>query len=90
METLGKLRRRRLRDGESISGLARSLQLSRNMVRKYLKEGAESLDEKEDMRRVKGCTSRRIQQELLQHYQNRSAGTQSSLNQTENCPESVE
>lgn len=39
METIGKIRRRGLRDGESISGLARSLQLSRNTVRKYLKEG---------------------------------------------------
>ena len=29
METIGKIRRRGLRDGESISGLARSLQLSR-------------------------------------------------------------
>ena len=41
METIGKIRRRGLRDGESISGLARSLQLSRNTVRKYLKDGAE-------------------------------------------------
>jgi transposase len=39
METIGKIRRRGLRDGESISSLARSLQLSRNTVRKYLKEG---------------------------------------------------
>ena len=30
VETIGKIRRRGLRDGESISGLARSLQLSRN------------------------------------------------------------
>lgn len=41
METIGKIRRRGLRDGESISGLARSLQLSRNTVRKYLKEGVD-------------------------------------------------
>ena len=41
METIGKIRRRGLRDGESISGLARSLQLSRNTVRKYLKDGVE-------------------------------------------------
>ena len=41
METIGKIRRRGLRDGESISGLARSLQLSRNTVRKYLKDGTE-------------------------------------------------
>ena len=30
VETIGKIRRRGLRDGESISGLARSLQLSRS------------------------------------------------------------
>ena len=41
VETIGKIRRRGLRDGESISGLARSLQLSRNTVRKYLKDGVE-------------------------------------------------
>ena len=41
VETIGKNRRRGLRDGESISGLARSLQLSRNTVRKYLQDGAE-------------------------------------------------
>ena len=41
METIVKIRRRGLRDGESISGLARSLQLSRTTVRKYLKDGAE-------------------------------------------------
>ena len=41
VETIGKIRRRGLRDGESIRGLARSLQLSRNTVRKYLKDGAE-------------------------------------------------
>ena len=32
METIGQIRRRGLRDGESISGLARSLQLSGNTV----------------------------------------------------------
>jgi transposase len=43
VETIGKIRRRGLRDGESISGLARSLQLSRNTVRKYLKDGVEQV-----------------------------------------------
>jgi transposase len=41
VETIGKIRRRGLRDDESISSLARSLQLSRNTVRKYLKDGVE-------------------------------------------------
>ena len=41
METIGKIRRRRLRDGESISGLARALNMSRNTVKRYLKDGAE-------------------------------------------------
>ena len=41
VETIGKLRRRGLRDGERISGLARSVHLSRNTVRKYLKDGTE-------------------------------------------------
>ena len=41
VETIGKIRRRGMRDGESIRGLARSLQLSRNTVRKYLQDGAE-------------------------------------------------
>ena len=39
METIGKIRRRRLRDGESISALARDFQLSRNAVKRYLKDG---------------------------------------------------
>ena len=41
METIGKIRRRRLRDGESISALARDFQLSRNTVKRYLKDGGE-------------------------------------------------
>jgi transposase len=36
METLGKLRRRHLVKGESISAIARDTQLSRNTVRKYV------------------------------------------------------
>lgn len=36
METLGKLRRRHLVKGESLSALARDTQLSRNTVRKYV------------------------------------------------------
>jgi ribosomal protein S14 len=38
-ETMGKIRRRELRDGENISSVAQSLQLSRNTVREYLTEG---------------------------------------------------
>lgn len=41
METIGKIRRRKLVKGESISGIARDLKLSRNTVKKYLKAGAE-------------------------------------------------
>jgi len=36
METLGKLRRRHLVKGESISAIARDTHLSRNIVRKYV------------------------------------------------------
>jgi|AOMQ01.1.fsa_nt_gi DNA-binding CsgD family transcriptional regulator len=36
METIGKIRRRRHVGGESISAIARSLNLSRNTVKKYL------------------------------------------------------
>ena len=41
METIGKIRRLRLWDGESISGLARDLKLSRNTVKRYLKKDSE-------------------------------------------------
>ena len=41
METIGKLRRRHLVKGESISAIARDLRLSRNTVRKYLKAETE-------------------------------------------------
>jgi transposase len=41
METLGKIRRRKLIKGESISAIARALKLSRNTVRKYLKVDVE-------------------------------------------------
>ena len=41
METIGKIRRLRLRDGESISGLARDMNLSRNTVKRYLKKDSE-------------------------------------------------
>ena len=36
METVAKIRRRRLVEGETISGIARELRLSRNTVKKYL------------------------------------------------------
>lgn len=36
METVAKIRRRHLVDGETISGIARELRLSRNTVKKYL------------------------------------------------------
>ncbi|MES9822612.1 MAG: IS21 family transposase [Candidatus Thiodiazotropha sp.] len=38
METVSKIRRRRLVKGESISGIARDLNLSRNTVKKYLNQ----------------------------------------------------
>lgn len=41
METIGKVRRRKLVKHESISGIARDLKLSRNTVRKYLKAETE-------------------------------------------------
>ena len=41
METIGKIRRRHLVNGESISAIARSLNLSRNTVKKYLNATAE-------------------------------------------------
>jgi len=41
METIGKVRRRKLVKQESISGIARDLKLSRNTVRKYLKAETE-------------------------------------------------
>lgn len=41
METIGKIRRRHLVNGESISAIARSLNLSRNTVKKYLGATAE-------------------------------------------------
>ena len=41
METIGKIRRRHLRNGESISSVARDMKLSRNTVKKYLKEASE-------------------------------------------------
>lgn len=41
METIGKIRRRHLVNGESICSIARSLNLSRNTVKKYIRESAE-------------------------------------------------
>ncbi|EEG09141.1 IS21 family transposase [Pseudogulbenkiania ferrooxidans] len=41
METIGKIRHRHLVNGESISAIARSLNLSRNTVKKYLNATAE-------------------------------------------------
>jgi transposase len=38
VETVAKIRRRRLVDGETISGIARELRLSRNTVKKYLNQ----------------------------------------------------
>lgn len=40
METIGKIRRRKWVKGESISEIARDLNLSRNTVKKYLKAEA--------------------------------------------------
>lgn len=41
METIGKIRRRKLVKNENISEIARELNLSRNTVKKYLKSGIE-------------------------------------------------
>lgn len=38
VETIAKIRRRHIREGESISSIARDLNLSRATVRKYLKD----------------------------------------------------
>ena len=38
IETVAKIRRRRLVEGETISGIARELRLSRNTVKKYLQQ----------------------------------------------------
>jgi len=45
METLGKIRRRRLIDHDSISQIARDLGLARNTVKKALRSAAESLND---------------------------------------------
>lgn len=47
METIGKLRRRHLVKGESISSIARDLNLSRNTVKKYLKAESEPVYRRE-------------------------------------------
>ena len=44
VETIGKIRRRRLVDGASISQIARELGLSRNTVKKALRAGAEPFE----------------------------------------------
>jgi transposase len=44
VETIGKIRRRRLVDGESISGIARDLGLARNTVKKALRSGGEPFE----------------------------------------------
>ena len=44
METVGKIRRRRLVQGESISGIARDLKLSRNTVKRALQIEGEALE----------------------------------------------
>jgi len=44
METIGKIRRRRLVQGESISAIARDLQLSRNTVKKALRSEGEAFE----------------------------------------------
>ena len=44
VETIGKIRRRRLIHQDTISGIARDLGLSRNTVKKALRSGEESLE----------------------------------------------
>jgi transposase len=49
METIGKLRRRHLVKGESISAIARDLNLSRNTVKKYLNAEADPVYQRESL-----------------------------------------
>ena len=44
VETIGKIRRRRLVDGESISAIARDLRLSRNTVKRALRFEGEAYE----------------------------------------------
>ena len=44
VETIGKIRRRRLQQGESISAIARDLQLSRNTVKRALRYEGEAFE----------------------------------------------
>ena len=44
METIGKIRRRRLVQGESISGIARELGISRNTVKKALRSDGDAFE----------------------------------------------
>jgi hypothetical protein len=44
VETIGKIRRRRLVQGESISAIARDLGLARNMVKRALKFEGEAYE----------------------------------------------
>ena len=44
VETIGKIRRRRLVKQDSISGIARDLGLSRNKVKKALRSGVEPFE----------------------------------------------
>ena len=63
METIGKIRRRHLINGESISAIARSLNLSRNTVKKHLSTSL--------LRQFipKGTDLRTVSEEDLQRYQ---------------------
>ena len=45
VETIGKIRRRRLVQGDSISAIARDLKLARNTVKKALCQRASKIDQ---------------------------------------------
>jgi transposase-like protein len=49
VETIGKIRRRRLVHGESISAIARDLGLARNTVKRALRFEGEAFEDRQDL-----------------------------------------
>ena len=67
METIGKIRRRRLVHGESISAMARDLGLARNTVKRALRfEGEAKWGVPEEIERE---ALKRMDERLLETYQ---------------------
>ena len=67
METFAKIRRRHHVHGESISHIARSLNLSRNTVKKYLHQVQEPSYERRDSAKPKLGASEALLQAFLEH-----------------------